>query len=367
MTNENQTTTEIVNIDDMFAKIAKEQETVNTPEEKTAEEIVKDFFPEKESDDAPAPPPPHVEVPEQVNTDNNVYNKVIDYINNGFLDNTEIEIGEGEDVQKVFLSDLKDIDEDTLKFIIDEQKKNREEDLKEKYISTEGLDDRTKKMVELKKAGGDLTELIQEDVRYTNALSGLDIEDEVVQEGLVVQKLQSQGLHPKVIKAQIEAMKEDMTLDLEAKRIVSDYNAYYDKFIEDKKAEQLTIIEKQKEDNKEFRKNINQSLKDLKLPDNISKVILENSTKLDEFGLTNTDKLYFDSKKDAKLHAEISFFLNNRDEFQKFVELATKNKVTIEQVNKVIKINPKNIKTEVQAPKTDKDKNEDLLNNFFNK
>jgi len=361
-------TTEEVDIETMFAKLKESENTNDKSTEKSSEEIIQDFFPSGETTPAVKKEPEATIITNEENApivDNQLHNKVVDYINNGFIEDIELEIGEGEDVKKVFLSEMKDIDEDTLKYIITEQKKSKEDDLKEKYISTEGLDDRTKKMIELKKAGGDLTELIREEVNYTHALAGLDLDSEKVQENLVRQKLQSQGLRPKVIDAEIEAMKEEMTLDLEAKQIVDDYNKHYEKFVEDKKAEQLEFINKAKEEQKEFKKNINTTLREYNLPENISKVVLDNTTKVDEYGLTNTDKLYFDSKKDPQLHTEIAFFLNNRDEFKKLIAVSAKNKATVDQIQKVIKINPKNIKTEISAPATDEQKREEQLKEFF--
>jgi len=366
MNDQENTTTEVLKIEDFLKAVNKEPEQAEENSNSLLEKLIPTIEPSNEE-------PETVEEEEQLTEPTNesqtqlVYNKVIDYIENGLIEDIEIEIGDGDDKKVVFLSDYKDIDEDTLKAVIQHYKKSKDEEIKERYISTEGLDERTKKMIELKKAGGDLSELIEVEVQYTNPLKDFNLELESDQERLVRLDLQSQNIKPKVIDAQIEAMKEDFTLDVEAKKIAENINKKVDEFIEAKKKEQLDAIEEEKKQQKEFKKNVNNILKEYNLPENISKVILENTTTTDEVGLTNTDKLYFDSKNDPELHTEISFFLNNREEFKKFLGVKVKNKATLEQVNKVLKINTKNIKTEVQPPATSEQKKEEELKNFFNR
>lgn len=364
MSQENQkATTEVLDIEAMFAKL-KEEEKPTEEITLKKEDVIAEFFPEDETLKKEEDKEKKEEVVIEATIEENAtYNKLQDYINAGLLSDMEVQVGEGDDAKVIFLSDYKDITPEDLPSIIEAYKKAQDEEKIEKLY--EGLDARTRKMIELKKAGGDINELIQAEVQYTNALAGLDLDSEEVQESLVRQKLQGQGLHPKVINAQIEAMKEDVILDLEAKKIVDEYNVFYDKFVEDKNKEQLESITKEKEEQKEFRKNIGQVLRDYNLPENISKVVLDNSTKVDEHGLTNTDKLYFEAKNDPKEFAELAFYLNNKEEFKKFIGVKVKNQTTIKEVGKILKVNPKNIKTEVQPPITEGQKKEELLQEFF--
>lgn len=364
----NQTTTEEVSLDSLFKQIREEQKE-ETPQRKP-EELLSNLDSTLEEK-----PKVEQEVAETVETaeeveqtpTTNTYNKILDYIEKGFLKDIQVQIGEGEDAKLIYLSDYKDIDEDLLDVIIKDYKESEQKEIGEKYISTEGLDETTKKMIELKKAGGDLSELIQAEVQYLNPLSKFDLENETDQEIIIRHYLQSKEIKPKVIEAQIEAMKEDFTLDVEAKKVANMLTKQFDDFVDQRKAEQMQAIEEEKAFQKEFKKQINTVLKEYNLPENISKVVLENATSTDEAGLTNTDKLYFESKKDPALHAEISFFLNNKEEFKKFLAVNVKNKTVINEVNKILKINPKNIKTDAKPPKTELDKKEEVLNEFFNR
>jgi hypothetical protein len=338
-----ETKTQVFDGDALSAFFAGEEQQ-EAPKEVEAK--IEDFF--KQEEDTP----PEVVIPKedapkkQKEVENKYASKIKDYIEEGFFSDADIEVeNESGEIVKVSLSELKDVTPEMFSVIKEEQKRLKAEELGEKYVSVEGLDERTKKMIELKKAGGDLSELIQEDIQYTNVLAGIDLSNEYVQEDLVRQKLKSDGLKPKYIEAEIAEMKENLTLDVEAKQIVDNYNAYYDKLVEDKKTEQLQRISEEREQQKVFKKSLNDIYRDLKLPDNISKVLLDNSTKTDEYGLTNTDKLYFDAKSDPETYAEISFFLNNKEKFKEFLGIKVKNETKLDTVRKLISLTPKALKT----------------------
>ena len=326
--------------EEVFEKLTNTEEVVVPLEELKVPEVK-----EKKEKVVPPPPTPYTD-------------KLKDYISAGFLEDIEIIVGEGEDEKQVFLSELTDVDSDTFNAIIVQYKEAKEKELKEKYISKEGLDARTEKYIELKKAGGDISKLIETEIQYVNPLSAFDLDDERHQESLVRQELASQGLRPKVIDAQIQEFKEDMSLDLEAKKIAERINTQFDAYVDNKKQEQIAAIEADKAEQKEFRKSISEELKLLVADENVAKVILDNSTKRGEFGLTNTDQLFFDAQKDPKKFAEIALFLNNREAFLKLVGAKTKLKETTNTVNTLLRINPtvvKNIKKETQ-PETEGDK-----------
>lgn len=333
--------------DDVFAKLTNTQP--QTPEEVQEEVItapIEEAKPKKEK-----------VVPPVVQT-TPYTDKLKDYISAGFLEDSKITIGEGEEATDMFLSELENLDEDTFNAIITQYKEAKDKELKEKYISRDGLDERTEKYIELKKAGGDISKLVEAEIEYVNPLTTYDLENEVHQEELIRRDLTAQNLHPRVIEAQVQAFKEDMSLDLEAKKIAKRINEQFDTYLETKKQEQLTAIEADKEQQKVFRKNINEELKLLIADENIAKVILDNSTKRGEYGLTNTDQLFFEAQKDPKRYAEIAFFLNNREGFLKSVGAKASLKDKKETIKTLFTINPsvvKTIKKETQ-PETEGDK-----------
>lgn len=348
--------------DEVFAKLTNTQppttEIVEEQQEETtiAEPIIPEVKPKKEK-----------VVPPVVQT-TPYTDKLKDYISAGFLDDSKITIGEGEEAKDMFLSELEDLDEDTFNAIITQYREAKDKELKEKYISREGLDERTEKYIELKKAGGDISKLVETEIEYVNPLTAYDLKNEVHQEELIRRDLAARNIHPRVIDAQVQAFKEDMSLDLEAEKIAKRINEQFDNYLETKKQEQLAAIEAEKAEQKEFRKKINEELKLLVPDENVAKVILDNSTKRGEYGLTNTDQLFFDAQKDPKLYAEISLFLNNREAFLKSVGAKASLKDKKETIKTLFTITPsvvKTIKKETQ-PETEGDKVFQKLTAKFN-
>ena len=329
---------EEVDTEGLLQKLTNEAPTIEKVEEvKKVEEVI-------------TPPVEEIKK-EPVKKDTDYSTRLQEYIELGFIEDSQITYGEGDEAKEVFLSELQDLDKDTFQAIVSKYKEAKDKELKEKYISVDGLDERTKKYVELKKAGGDISTLIEQEVQYVNPLNSYDLEEESHQEHLVRVSLAQQGLKPKFIEQEIAELKENFTLDVEAKKIAQIINKQFDDHVEAKKQEQLDAIEKDRQKDKEFKKVISQSLKELVPNENIAKVLIENSTKKDEYGLTNTDKLYFDAQKNPEFFAQLTLFLNNQDEFYKNIGAKTKNKALKDVTKTLFTINPsvvKSVKTQKQ-------------------
>lgn len=347
--------TQVLDINDLL------KEAGIRTEEKPAEEVVNTEELEAKllGDDFKAPEPAKREIKEEpVNppaSSTKYSEKLKELIELGLIEDVQINIGEEEGEEKVaFLSELEDLDKNSLEAIISNYKEAKDKELQEKYISTDGLDERTRKYIELKKNGGDPSQLIQEEIQYVNPWQQLDLDDEQVQEYIVRQKL---SLNPELdeedIERKIAKFKNNLSLDTEAKKIYDEVQKNFDTKVEQTKKAQLEEIEKEKQYQKEFRKNISQELKTLIPNENVAKVILDNATKRDEHGLTNTDKLYFDAQKDPKLYSEIAFFLNNREKFYEAVGAKAKLKEAKKTVQTLFSINTKAVKEKRVETKKD--------------
>lgn len=348
-----ETRTEMISLDQILKDSGVRQEE-KQPEEPKAEDVLEKLTGEKKEEVIVDDTPKEKEAILQHQKPTPFTERLQDYISTGFLEDVQISIS-GEDGQQkdVFLSELTDLDEDTYNTIISEYKKAKEKDLSENYIPKEGLDERTKKYIELKKAGGDISSLIDQEIQYVNPLSQFDLEDEVHQEELVRRSLLAQGYKPRYVEQEIAEMKEEVTLDKEANKIAATINKQFDDLVETKKKEQLQKIEAEKIEQKEFRKNVSTALKELVPNENISKVLLDNSTKRDEYGLTNTDKLYFDAQKDPQKFAKIAFFLNNEEEFYKNIGAKVKTDAAKKTIKTFFSINPSIVKTTIKETKSD--------------
>lgn len=278
------------------------------------------------------------------------YNFYADSIKEKLEDNEwtdgEIEIeNESGEVETFVLSEMTNITAEQYQQIKQAQKSLKEEDFKSKYVSVEGLDETTRKMIDLKKAGGDLTELIQMEADFVHPLNGLDLEDEQVHEYLLRQKYQSLGWKPKHIDIEIEDLKKSLTLDTEAKKVVAEVNSNFNKVVETKQAEHAEKVRQSQELQKEFRKSMSDTFKGLNLKDTLVKSLVENTSKFDEYGLTNVDKAFFEAKKNPELFSKVAFLLTDEKAYNEFQGIKIKNQVTKDAVTKILRITPKTSST----------------------
>ncbi len=280
----------------------------------------------------------------------NVYTNLIkEYIEDGDWEDGAIEMEDenGETIQ-VNLLDLTDVTPAQFKQIKAGQKALKEEELKNKYISKENLDENTLKIIELKKAGGDTRELFQIQAELVNPLDTLDLDDERVHEYLVRQKLAANpDLDQDDIDNKIAKMKSNFVLDVEAKKIITEVNTNFGIAIEQKKKEHTEASEKILVDQKEFKKTMAQTYKDLKLNDNLVKRLVEDTAKFDQLGLTNVDKAFFEAKKNPELFAKIAYLILDEKGFNEFQGVKIKNDVTKDTITKIFKITSKVPKTNI--------------------
>jgi hypothetical protein len=253
-------------------------------------------------------------------------NKIKSLIEDGFLEDVSISF----DGKEAFLSEIDIQDKDAYNSILEGIKEDKKKKRDEKYISRDGIDETTEKLIEIRKAGGDITDLIKENVtaidqlvNLKSALDGYDMEDrdkEQLAINILSQDLQQKKLSKKVIQAQIEDFIESGTLEREASEIIDSHLSQHKEAIEHKKQSQLKKAEAEKENQKVFKKTLSNTYKEYQLPDNIQKVLVENATKLDDLKISNTDKLYFNAQEaNPELYAKVNFLLNNPQEFEKWI------------------------------------------------
>jgi len=279
-------------------------------------------------------------------------------IEKGYWKDLDVEIEENGEKKTVPISEL-EITPELFEQLDEAQKKEQKEEFASKYIDAEGVDETTKKLIELKKKGGDISELIQMDAEFVNPIKNLDLDSQEVQEYLVRQKYQSLGWKPNHIELEIAELKENLTLDSEALKIAEEVNSNFDKVVESKLQERTEAVEKQIAEQKVFQKSISSAYKDLNLKESLVKSLVENTAKFDEYGLANVDKVFFELKKDPEKFARIAFHILDEEGFNEFQGVKVKNKVTSEQVRKVITLTPRTATSkEVRG-------GEDKLKEFF--
>ena len=320
-------------IADILRDSGREIITPQKEEVKTVEEIVKNDTP------LPEPPKEKEEFKEEIKfvEVTNYSKKLKALIEDDIIENFEINYNvDGED-KIVFINDIDDLTDEGYKQILAGIKTAKKAEIDSKYIEKGNLDDSFLKIIETRKAGGDITEQLRVNVTAIDQLTQLkeNIDNEQVQINIVAHSLEQQGIKKGVIKAQIDAHIEDGTLEEEANSILDIHFGTHRQAIEDKRQGELERIEKEKEDNKNFKKDLTSNFKEMKLPEPLIKVLVDNATKLDQDRISNTDKLYFNTAQDA----ETIFFLNDREGYKKYINSSILLKTKIQESKNMITVN----------------------------
>jgi len=313
----------------------KVEETTSTEEvEKTESTDV--VVEEKKEEEVKTPKPKKKEV-------TNYTSKLRGLIEDGFVQDIAVEVPQEDGTTKpVFLSELELEDAGAYQEIITNYKQYEAKTKDENFVSVEGLDDNIKKLIEVKKAGGNVEELIKQEVQYIDVLTRLkeNLSDEQEQINVVYHELKANKLSDKVIKAQIEDYIENLELESMATEIVDREIKKYEDSLEEKKKLELDRVAQEKEAEKTFKKLITTTAKELQLTETAQKRLVENSTKKDEQGLTNTDKLYFDSIKDPKKHLKVAYLLDNIEDFEKWISSGKVTKAKTDVITPIFTFNP---------------------------
>ncbi len=338
----------------------KNSEQVSTEETAGLDDI---FNVKKQTENPPEKPPVQEET---ITPQSNSYyydNVISDFLEEGEWEDMVIETEVDGEVVETPLSELKNVDKETFQEIKKHFKQLKDEEFKEKYISVEGLDETTKRMVELKKKGGDISSLIQAEAQHVHPLKGVDLEDERVQEAIVRQKLSASGqLSQATIENEIKTLKANLELDKKSNEIVEEINTNFNRFVEAEAKRQESEIEAQKQQQKEFRKTLSETIKNLDIKEEkVVKSLLDASTKYDSNGLSDVDKAFFEAKQNPELFTKIAFLLTNEELFDKHMGVKIKNKATLGEVKKILNLRKKSSTEQTQIKKKEKG-----LESFFN-
>tara|TARA_R110000782_G_scaffold184197_3_gene274423 strand:+ start:1533 stop:2651 length:1119 start_codon:yes stop_codon:yes gene_type:complete len=295
------------------------------------------------------------------------YKKRLDsLIEDGFMENFSIEVvDENGEKQSVFLSDLEDVDSEVYKTILSNYKEAKDTEIKEKYISKEGIDEITEKFIEIRRAGGDTTlmESNMSEIQNLEKLKANLSDNEQLQINIVATDLKSKNLSDNVIQAQIRDYIENLQLDTEAEKIVDSHLAAHSREVELKSQQELQRLDQEKEVQKKIRKDLATTYKDWKLPESLQKVLVENSTKIDREGLTNTERLFFEAVKDPSKLAKLAFLLNDEKGYEDFFASKKVLQSKTDGLKPMFQINLSNTKQVKNKPLTVEDNFKEIFKN----
>lgn len=236
------------------------------------------------------------------------------FIKSGKWQDVKLDIG-GEEV---ILSEFGNLDEETFLHIQESFDKEKEEELKNKYINIEELNDMSKSFLEITKRGGNLRELIDVKEKFIDPLELYDLDNPQHQEALVRQKyhIESKGsLTKDDIDDIIENRKKNLTLDKEAIDFATKLKQTFQNALNSEKERLIKEEQVLEESLTNLKKGVREVLSSkFKLQDKgIASVTSLIPTK-------NTDPLkekIEQLKSNPEDFAEFLFFLDNKDEYYK--------------------------------------------------
>lgn len=252
--------------------------------------------------------------------------------------------------QEIALEDLEldsELFADILKSKLEEAK---EEAIKNK-ISSEGISDFTKNLIELDKNGGDVRSLLEVKQAYSDPLEGLDLDVVEDQREILYLRGKAAGQSDKDISLLIEIYETKGLLESEAIEAEQSLRAAIDNQMQ-RAIESAKENTKLKEEQfKEYKKGLKESLSKFELKDGAKAKLLDIATKPNQAGKYELDEAYNAWRMTPEKAAELALFLTDKEEYIKQV---TKTAIKEKQVEiaRKIKIIPRTTGGTVEPPKS---------------
>lgn len=221
---------------------------------------------------------------------------------------------DGEDVD-VSLEDL-DIDEDYFQEIVQAKYDLDKQEELEGKVDLSGVSDFVKKIIDIDKNGGKISDLLEMKEAYTDPLSNLNFEDPNDQkEAIFLRYKAKNNLADEEITAIIQGFEKNGNLKEKALAAKEEVETAITKAAEKREQEAIQLKEKAAEDEKEYKKKMKNALSSYELKDSVKEKLVNISTKRGENGVYELDKIYSEAVADPEKAAEIALYFLDRDEF----------------------------------------------------
>jgi len=247
---------------------------------------------------------------------------------------------ENEDGTKTLLSEMKDLDEEQYLEILENQKTFKDEEIKEKYTSVEGLDESKKRLINIIKQGGDLTTIFQNPNDIQRPFEEVDLEDENTCANIVYRQHLANGLDEKQSSELTKLAQKDFSLDDKAKKIVEYHQGNYDKRLVEVEKELQEEKVKEQEELKSYRSSLSKGYKEQGVQETLSKRLIDLATRENKEGQLEVDSLYEKMMEKPETAQELIHFLADKESYLKLKSVDIKRKDNI-QTMKTISFVPK--------------------------
>lgn len=271
----------------------------------------------------------------------------------------------GDDGEEVSFADLKIDDEETYNEYVKILHEEKQKQLLENKADLGGVSDLTRKIIEIDKAGGNISAVLEVKSQALDPISGLDLLDVDAQKKVVSHYLQTRyaDMSKDDIDELIKSYEDRGVLEEKA----TSYKASIESAVMEYAEKQKVAVEEQKkafvEQFKGYKKSIKESVSTkFQLKDDYVKKVVEYATTLDERnnpGLLN--KKYAEMLKNPDEAAELIMFLYDKDEY---LRQKTNKVVTEERRNVFKKLTTKNTKggaNTADVTKADQEEDENFI------
>lgn len=267
--------------------------------------------------------------------------------------------GEEEEVDIV---NLEHIDKELFFQLKEAQEADKKEEFEKNYISKDGIDEYTEKLIEISKQGGDLTQLIQTQATLINPVLKIkENRDEKSLIDLVAFKMQSQGYESDYINMKITKLLKDGVLDEEADKVINEIEANYNNHLEATKQQLKQQRDQVEKDRTEYRKTLSNKITSFNLKEHDKRKTLDVASRYDENGISEAEKLFYKIKQeDPERYLEVVMLLSDKEMFESVKYTKAKNQAIVDTTKKVLSIKPKTNTTE-KTPEKKEDPFEQLF------
>jgi hypothetical protein len=220
-------------------------------------------------------------------------------------------------------------------------------------VSTKGLSDLTKKIIEIESHGGNPTSVLQYQQAYVDPLDQLDLDSTEGQRGVVALFMQANGKDQEDIAARLRLYEEQGSL---AEKAV-EFEAKMRQAVADHAEKQVQLAVEQekayKESLKTYKKTFKESLDTkFQLNDTVKNRLVDFATKPGEGNRFNFDVQLMEARKNPELAAELALWLEDREEYVRQISNAAVTKTLTSTAQKIgtIRLKRKDDKVDPTPP-----------------
>lgn len=245
--------------------------------------------------------------------------------------------------------------------LIAQQTEESKEALLQDRVSTSGISDFTKQLIEIEKNGGNVNDAIRLYNTVKNPLENLDITNPADAEAVVYMGLKYSGVAEEEIDGIISVYKTQGIIEDKAEEYNTKLSTAYQKQLDQIEQNAKTQKQQRAEQLAEYKKGLGESLKTYNFAPAYTKKLLDLATKEVQQGNRTgfeLDSLYREMRNDPKKSAELLLFLADPDEYKKVVTSTVKAEVETEGLKRAKII--RTPKSDSRVTKTTQTRNGDI-------